>query len=199
MTRFRIAALFRPDTLTARAWEWSRICEHLARRCGEVSAAWSLTAQHVLHPTTGDIHVLVRAVPEEPNIEAWGELYTSGEALAQALSEALETDVAVVAFELTDGHGLYARWDRGKAEEVESRVADPLARAVRALGAHEATVRELVVDDPSGGAPASDPELDAEDFAEQQWLEAKRREAQQWMDRYRTAKHHGRVSNRGGP
>jgi hypothetical protein len=188
VTRFRIAALFRPDALTARAWDWSRIREQLTRHCGEVAASWALTAQQVLHPTTGAAHVLVRAAPEGSNLEAWGELYTSAEALAQALSEALETQVAVFAFEVEDGHGLYARWERGQALESEARVADPLSRAAHAMDAHEATVRQLVVLDDGGDVSTAEAELDAEDFAELQWLEAKRREAREWMERYRLAK-----------
>ncbi len=197
MTRFRIAALFRPDALTARAWDWTRIRDQLTRRCGELSASWSLTAQQVLHPTTGAAHVLVRAVPEDPNLEAWGELYTSSDSLAQALSEALETQVAVFAFEIEDGHGSYACWDRGRALESEARVTDPLSRAARVLEAHEPTVRQLVFLDDGGDVPTAEAELDAEDFAEQQWLEAKRREAQQWMDRYRASKQ-GRTADPDG-
>jgi len=193
MSRFCIVALFRPDTIAAHAWEWGRISQHLAERCGEISAAWSLTAQHVRHPTTGAAHVVVRAVPEEPNMEAWGELYASSEALAQALSDALETQVAVVAFELEDDHGLYARWERGKPVEAETRLANPLGVAAKALGAHEATLRELVRQEEPGLVPSAEPEIDAEDFAEQQWLSLKQREAQEWMQRYRALKQHGRA------
>lgn len=188
MTRFRIAALFRPDALTPRAWDWARVRDHLSKRCGELAACWALSAQRLVHPATGAVHVLVRAFPEEPNLEAWGELYTSSEALAQALSEALETQVAVFAFEVDDTHGLYARFEGGRLVESEARLADPLARAVRAMAAHEETVRQLVVLDDGGDVQGAEAELDAEDFADQQWLEAKRREAQDWMQRYRAAK-----------
>lgn len=193
MSRFCIVALFRPDAVAAHAWEWARVREHLTHRCGELSAAWSLTAQPVRHPSTGAAHVVVRAVPEQPNMEAWGELYTSSNALGQALSEALETQVAVVAFELEDGHGLYARWERGEAVEAERRVANPLAVAAEALGAHEVTLCELVRLEDGALFPSVEPEMDAEDFAELQWLSLKQREAQQWMQRYRALKQHGRA------
>lgn len=193
MSRFCIIALFRPEGVSTQSWDWARIRHHLSHRCGELSAGWSLTAQHVHHPSTGESLVVVRAAPEQPNMEAWGELYASSEALARALSEALDTLVAVVAFELGDERGLYARWDRGSAIEPEARVANPLALAAEALGGDEHTLRRLVALDDVASVLSADPEIDAEDFTEQQWLNSKRREAQQWMERYRTLKQHGRA------
>jgi hypothetical protein len=187
MSRFRITALLRPDGVAPRAWDWARIHERLAQRCGELAMSWSIRARYLHEPVDGPAVLVLRVAPDEPSIEAWGELYGCSESLAQALSEALETAVAVVASEVDEPHGAFARYDRGKAVEVEARIADPLRLAARVVGADPGRLRDLVRTE-GEDVPGAGPEVDGEVFAEQQWLDHKRREAAHWMERYHSLK-----------
>ncbi|MBI2897091.1 MAG: hypothetical protein HYY06_26270 [Deltaproteobacteria bacterium] len=202
MTRFRIAGLVREERIAPGAWDWERVRDRLVARCGELALGWCLTAQRIgsgRRGSAGGAVVIIRVAPEEPNIEAWGELYTCAEPLAQALSEALETEVVVVAFAVDDDCGALARFDRGEAVEARARVTDPLTLAARAVGIDGPALRELIEgrggrdDSGTGDAPGAEeePEIDGEEFAEQAWLEHKRREAQAWMARYRQLKSKG--------
>jgi hypothetical protein len=195
MTRFRITGMMREEGIAPGAWDWPRVRDCLVARCGEIALRWSLTAQR-LRRVGGGAVVLLRVAPDDPNIEAWGELYIRAEPLAQALSEALETEVVVVSGTVDDSSGSFARYDRGAPIEVETRVGHALTLAARVVGVDAELLREAVVDarsrdeepPPEVAAEEEDPELDGEEFAEQAWLEHKRREAQAWMARYRQLK-----------
>lgn len=196
MNRFRVAGLVREERIAPAAWDWERIRDRLVSRCGELALGWCMTAQRIGTRPRGSgagSVVIIRVAPEEPNIEAWGELYTCAEPLAQALSEALDTEVVVVAFAVDDDSGTLARFDRGEVLEVEARVGDPLTLAARSVGIDGATLRSLV--EGADDAGAAEPEIDGEEFAEQAWLEHKRREAQAWMARYRQLKSKGQRGN----
>ncbi len=209
MRRFRVAGLVREEKIAPGAWDWERVRDRLVARCGELALGWCLTAQRIgpsKRGSAGGAVVIIRVAPEEPNIEAWGELYTCAEPLAQALSEALDTEVVVVAFAVDDESGALARFDRGELVEVEARVADPLALAARAVGVHVPALRDLLEgrggrDDATDddATPEEEPEIDGEEFAEQAWLEHKRREAQAWMARYRQLKSKGHTGNQNPP